>query len=538
MIKTLLLGGALLGMSCFANAQLFQNFIGKSIPVERGNSVAIGMDSSFVLAGNYKNTSSATVSVAAMTRLTKTGTLQWVKQFNINNSGTASATAVYNDAIRTASGKANGHITLVNKGANMYVIRTNTAGTVLWTRKISGGTPKGVCIKAQYASPTGSLEAFYVAFRLGNSGTGSVLLRLDPNGITVWQRNVKPADNITNINFNDLQVTADKGCIVTGDRTDIFVGEPILLKFTNAGAITFAKEYFFDFFRFSKGHSVTVTPTGYAVGGSKDQSSTIANTNLVFSVNTAGTVIWANEYSSASVSLMRTDNIVSDAAGNIIFGGNAFNTGIPAYLVKLNAAGTVLFGKTYYSALAGNDLKLSPQGYCLTGTADFNTANEDFYIINTNTSGTVATGCNGTNITVSKTLNDTSVFALNFVLTTNANVNDTASSAAPSITTEQSRCGTLSPDVAGATEMQSFKLMLYPGSTNSIRLQFVMEETGNAGNLMAAVYDINGLLITTGVIKPNQLQTLYSNRLGQGIYTVVITANGTRVANEKIILGH
>ncbi len=517
-----------------SQAQLFQNFLGKATPVERCNSVAIGPDSAFVMAGNYKSTSGATLSVPAMIRLTKTGTVQWAKQFNITGSGAnASGNAIYNDVVKTTAGKAGGHVTVINKGASVYVVRTNNAGAVLWSRQITTGSPKGTCIKSVYLA-SGALDGFYFTFTGGKANTGSALMRLDANGNSVWQRNVIPNDGISNIAFKDLQVTADGGCIITGETKDIFASEPILVKFTSGGSISFAKTWYVGAFRFSSGLAVAITPTGYVVAGATDLNNSTQNLNLVFTTNNSGTLQWCNTYSSSSISLMRSDNVACDAAGNIIFGGNAFNTAIPAFIVKVNAAGTVLFGKRYYSAVAGGDLKLSPQGYCLAGTSDFGTANEDFYIINTNTSGSVSTGCQPTTITVTRTADDTLVSALEFDLNSVLNTNNAATVATQTISTEQSRCGTAAFAEETTTASQ---LVVYPGRDNNvITLRYTTNET--TAKTIASVYDINGSLIATAAIATNSMEKINSAKPLKGIYTVTITTNGEVKATQKILLGN
>lgn len=102
-----------------SNAQLFQNLLGQATPVERCNTLAVSVDTTFMLGGDYKNSSTSGTSFAAMIKISKTGALQFAKQFNITNSGTGSATVVSNEAVRNSSGKASGHVSLINKGAAM-----------------------------------------------------------------------------------------------------------------------------------------------------------------------------------------------------------------------------------------------------------------------------------------------------------------------------------------------------------------------------------------------------------------------------------
>lgn len=514
-----------------AKAQLFQNIIGQATPVERCNTLAVGVDTTFLLGGDYKNNSTSITSFAAMIKVSKTGNLQFAKQFNITNSGTAAATVVSNEAIRNNAGNANGHVSLINKGASMYLVRTGNTGNVIWARKFTGTSPKGVVVRAFYNGNV--LGGFYVILRGGLANSGSALLKLNATGITLFQTNMVPTSSISNINFFDMQVTSDGGCIVTGEVVDIFTGDPILVKFNSAGSVSFARGYEFDgTFRFAEGLSVAITPTGYAVGGRTDVNSLTVN-NLVFTTNTSGIVLWAKSFNSFAISSMRTDNIIADGSGNIIFAGNGFNSAIPAYQVKLNSAGVVQHANRYYTAAAIADLKLSPQGYVMAGTSDFQTAAEDFYILQTNTSGLSGTGCPRSTLSIFVENLDTTLFLLSHTINSSSQQNVSVSASTPTIPTTESRCGTLTSVIAADLPKPDMQIYALPGQeTVSIQVKGVEYASGRYS---IAVYGPNGRLHTVKNIQSHSTNIVIPNYVS-GLYSFVLMQTQQKILTEKIIL--
>lgn len=403
---------------------------------------------------------------------------------------------------------------------------------MIWARKFTGNIPKGVVVKAFYNGNL--LGGFYVTIQTGRANTGSALLKLDANGITLFQRNMISTSSIKNINFFDMQVTSDGGCIITGEEVDVFTGNPILVKFSSTGVVSFARVYFFDVtFRFAEGLSVAITPTGFAVGGRTDVSSLIVN-NLVFTTNSNGLFLWARSYTSTAISLMRTDNIIAEPSGNIIFGGNGFNSSVPAFQVKLNSVGAVLHSFRYYSAAAVSDLKISPLGYIMAGTSDFGTAAEDFYVLQTNSLGNTGSGCPRTNLPVIiDSLDTTFVVGLSHTINSSAQVNVAATVATPNISTVESRCGTFLSAAEYLQPLPEMQVIAIPGQEIvSIQLKGV---DFKAGEYTIGVYGPEGQLRFV-----KKMLTLTADfaipKYVPGFYSFVLMQNQQKILTKKQIL--
>ncbi len=533
MKKFTLLTCGVLALATSVKAQLFQDFVGKSAPVEFGNSVAINTDSAMVIAGSYKNSYSATNTFPVIMRLKKDGNVQWIKQLNITGAGTGSGDAVCNDAVKNAAGTSIGHITLVYKFPNLYLVRTNNAGGIMWGRLLSNtsfSSNYGLKVRTIYNN-NGGVSGFYMlATHFGNSG--EFVVKFNTTGGTVWQKRITNTTASSKFVSRDLRSTSDGGCIITGYQEGS-TSNPILFKLTSAGAVTFAKSYDFFSTPYSGGFGVAVISSGYAITGSENSGAA-----LVFTTNTSGGVTWANKYTSGSISEMHSNSIITDAGGNLVFGGHNLLTTTPAFLVKTNAAGTVTFGKTYYSRVGMNDIKLSTQGYCVVGTSDNYSAAEDIYVINTNTNGDITSGCNPTSVVITRTSPDfISQVNATYFITDEVMTNTAVTVNTVNIPTELSRCGTAftEPETSIASTTGTFSA--YSDlAAHSIKLQYTTAIAGNTPYLVT-LYNLNGLPVAKKEITANTVATLQVSDIKDGLYVAVLMQNGKLMGKQNVLWG-
>lgn len=528
-------------VTCFSiinlqvNAQLFQNTIGKATPVEYGVSTGWIDDSLLWIMANYRINYSSSTTVPAFMRLRINGTVQFARQYNLPITG--SARGIWLDDVVNTSKKSIGTISAVGwrDDSLLWVIRGNNSGGVLWSRQLSNNSfasTSGLRIKTAY-NTNGSINGFYI-LATHFSGQGEVLIKLNNSGSTLWQKRVTHGTSGYRYVFRDLQVTSDRGCIVTGYQESSSGSNPVLFKFSSSGDVSWARSYDFFSSLYSGGFGVAITPTGYAVTGSET-----GGANLTFATNTTGVVTWANKYSSASINDMQSNGIVSDASGNLIFTGNNLSPTTPALLVKLTSAGNVTFGRTYYGHADMSDIKLSHNGYCAIGTSEPSNVNANIYIINTDVNGNIAAGCNPATVSITKT-------APEFTNTTNASynlVNETMINAASTVTTstistQQNRCGTANLDiVATSDKIEASKFNAYADwSSHRIKFEYKTKENERA-NYEVTIYNINGMVVGKKTIQPNQMQTMNMPDLMDGLYSAILTKNDKIVSRQNVLWG-
>lgn len=515
----------------WTEAQTFRNFIGRATPVEFGVSIGWRDDSLLWVMANYRSTFSSSTTVPALMKLNKSGSVTLARQFTLPSAGSASSVA--GDDIVNADGVSVGSVILINQGSSMYVVRCNNNGVVVWARQLSNAafaSNFGLRIKTVYNN-NNSLNGFFI-LATHFSGQGEMVIKLNANGTTAWQRRITHSISGTRFVFRDLQVTPDRGCIVTGYQ-ESNTSNPVLFKFTAAGAVTFGRSY--DFFNslYSGGFGATVTPTGYVVTGSET-----GGANLTFSTNTSGTVNWAYKYNSASLAEMQGNGIIDDAAGNLVFMGNNLLSTVPAFLVKLTSLGAVTFGKTYYNHVDMNDIRLSHNGYAAIGTSDPTNVNADIYVLNTDLNGNIATACNPATISVTRTNPEfTSNVTAAFTIVNETLTNAAATVTTQTITTQQDRCASSEiPVVADAVDDNAGKFNASADWAGRL-MRFEFKTTMAAGSYDVAVYNMNGLMVGRKSLQANQQATLAVQNLQDGLYTAVLTQNGAVIARKNLLWG-
>ena len=218
------------------NAQLFQNVIGKVNGSESAISVTQSADSSYLLAGSFYPLG-ADKSQEFIAHLNKNGSLDWTRKIGVTGLSNAfwliSSQA---EAVKKRNGNPDGYIMLIDETETIsqdpdcYLVRLNNSGGIIWARHITFVSGKKV--RPSYDA-SGSLTGFII---LGQANAGAVILKTTITGEQLWQKRI--ASNVANGQYRleDLQATADGGCIAAGSLLVNFdVSQPALFKMNNAG---------------------------------------------------------------------------------------------------------------------------------------------------------------------------------------------------------------------------------------------------------------------------------------------------------------
>lgn len=541
---TLLVCLSCISCSLTLQAQLFQNRIGKPDPREFGNSVTQQVDKTYLIGGNYRNTFYGK-DFPAIIHLRTNGSVDWARQLNLPNQ--PSAFVQYAEAVRSTTGTADGYIAVLNSGAATYLVRLTNTGTVSWSRKLTNAafTSNYVLrVKPAYSSAT-ALPSFYI-LATHFSGSGEMIIKTNSTGAILWQKRVTHPTSGYSYIFRDLKVTSDTGCVITGYVEGGGLSRPVIFKFNPFGTITLAKVY--DFFNtpYAGGFGISqLSAGGYVVTGNDGSS----DDNLTFKVNSTGAINWGYKYTNAASNDLAGQAVVTDASGNIIVAGANYPgaTANPAFLMKLNSSGTIVFSKEYddfssqfstYNDADINDLKLTSQGYCFVGTASPSNVLSDIFVVQTNTSGNIAGSCTPTTVSYTRVSAEfNSVVNTSYVVVNEALANTAVTIASPSITTQELRCGTALPASGFVEDQMKGALNAYvAANSGSIQVEYKVMG-GDNNNYDVKLINLYGNVLATSSIKANQPVSLNTGQLQNGLYVVSLSCSGVFVAQQKIMIG-
>jgi hypothetical protein len=274
---------------------------------------------------------------------------------------------------------------------DVYLIKTDARGDVVWTRTYGGAaydegfsvqqTFDGGYIIAGYTSGSG-LEDFY-------------LIRTNANGDTLWTRTFGDDPNDVDLAYQ-VQQTADSGFIVVGCSFLDGHGNVVVrvVKTDAAGNTQWNRTYGE---RLEHGYSVRqTTDDGYiVVGQTQSFVSPGARPDLwLVRLDAAGDTLWTRTFGDTA---WDQGNWVEQTAdgGYVITGrtnyfGGAGITG-DVYLVRTDADGNILWSSAYGgdSSDMGNSVQQVHEGvYAIAGvTSSFGAGGSDFYLIQTDADG-------------------------------------------------------------------------------------------------------------------------------------------------------
>ena len=517
------------------SAQPFRNFIGKETAQEYAYSVSQAADSSYIIGAKYTNTFLGT-GIPAIVNVNKNGFIKWVKQVNINN--LPSVYSTWAEAINTRSGKPDGSIMLISVWNSFYLVRLQTNGAILWSRRFTHANflINNACMVKPFYDANNTLSGFYI---LGNhyNHDGSFLIKTDVTGVTTWQKKfVHPAAAGTYW-LKDFKVTADGGCIITGNQGGANVSAlPVVFKISSAGGTTWAKSYQFNAEKNCTADGITITNDGYAITGSFK-----SNNNLTFKIKTDGSLTWSSFYSTADTKVSYTAGIgiAADAQGNLVIAGSADNAANnkPAILFKLTPAGSVVFTRklnaeiSYYEATLNSIIITNTGNYCAAGTSAGHNTTSDIYMLNLSAAGGSNVSCRPTSFifnaasTPLKTVSTATPASLSEIFS-----NASTTAATISIATAENHCGT----TAFAPEENNTAAISVSNDLAGQRL-LINFKTNSTGNYKAVLINNFGRQVSTVNIIPGQPVFISMHNMNNGIYTVAVKHNENIIVQDKAV---
>ncbi len=274
--------------------------------------------------------------------------------------------------------------------ADVYLIKTDSLGDTLWTRTFGGtGDDQGFSVRQ---TADGGYVVAGSTTSFGGGGLNVWLLKFDTNGDTVWTRTYCGAGRAYG---SSVQQTADSGYIVAGTTWAPWpANDLVYLVKTNARGDTMWTGTY-GATNYSHGNSVQrTTDGGYIVAGSVRSSLSGYDVYLV-KTDSLGDTLWTRTFGGDSEDMGRS--VCQSADGGYVITGYTKSFGAGSYdfyLVKADSSGDTVWTRACGGASvddANSVQQTADGGYIIAGeTNSYGAGTGDVWLIKTDSVGNVA----------------------------------------------------------------------------------------------------------------------------------------------------
>lgn len=354
---------------------------------------------------------------------------------------------------------------------HIYLVKTSSDGSVLWSRTFGGPLYDGAYSVIQVPDGGFILAGTTVNYGAGNSDT--YLIKTDSDGDLLW---TKTYGGSLNESATSVIQTADGGLMVVGTSSDYTgnnYGRNIsLIKTDSNGNMQWAQAYGGTGYDLST--SIQQLADGGYVFAGFTQSFGPGSYLYLNRTDSGGNLLWSKCYGgSGSGTGDGAHSVQICQDGGFIISGFTDRFGLGStdiYMLKTDSNGSLLWSSTYGGSgiegdVSGNVQESSEGGYivCVSARSAAN-SDADFYVVKTDASG--HSGCN-------ETFPNTQVFTPNTIVS--ASNFQTSSGGVQGIPATQARrgCTTMTLcSTAGINESQDpfFNVQVSPNPSTGILL--------------------------------------------------------------------
>ncbi len=269
---------------------------------------------------------------------------------------------------------------------DIYLIRTDSLGDILWTRTYRGSDPDRA-----YSVQKTRDAGFVISGETISSGTGVYdvyLVRVDSLGDTLWTATY--GGDESDAGYSVLQ-TLDGGYIIAGETGSfgVFGRDVYLVKTDSLGNLVWATTCGEDSSDDVGRCIVQSSDKGYAVVGGTHSVSGSADVYLI-KMDTLGNVLWTRSYGGTEEDF--GFSVLQTADGGYTIAGYTFSSGAgwhDVYLIRVDSLGDSLWARTYggvSSDVAYSAASTSDGGYIIAG-AKQSPGWFDVYLVRTDSVG-------------------------------------------------------------------------------------------------------------------------------------------------------
>jgi hypothetical protein len=383
----------LIGFFAAKSQTLFQKTYGK-IPHDYAYSMEKTFDGGFIVAG-LTNSYGGSFGFYLL-KTDSLGDTLWVK-------GYASGGIIYGYSIQQTVDT--GFIAAGNNG----ILKTDKQGNISWGLNYSGVTFYSV----QQTSDGGYILSGSIGSTSSSNGIDVYLLRLNSTGTKLWSRKIGGAmDEVSTC----IRQTSDGGYVSLGYTNSFGAGtnDLYLLRMNSLGDTLWTRTYGntgTDGNSSNRQNLEITGDSGFIIGSYTNSFSTNADAYLI-KTKANGDTLWTKTYGGVGSEVIY--NVRQTKDGGYIFTGytTSFGAGnTDVYLVRTNSGGDTLWTRTFGGSLAElgqSVIETNDKGFMVAGySSSFGNGNNDVYIFKTDSAGN--SNCNQYNTQTKVNSNPTMV---------------------------------------------------------------------------------------------------------------------------------
>ncbi len=377
-MKTVLLTTIFCSIFCFGKAQIsFEKTFGGNYNDE-GIASFPSTGGTIIIAGNTKSFGAGAGDIYLL-KLNAQGDTLWTRTYGGENDDVAMAVQQTADGGFIIAGYSNSF----SASQDAYTIRTDANGSVVWS-KTFGGSGDDAAYNVKETSTGGFIIAGYTQ-SAGAGGKDVYLLSLDPEGNADWSKTYGSSDDEQ---ANSVALTADGGYFITG--TAIVDGNPdvYIVKTDSSGTKVWSETI--GGAAAEEGKSgIQTTDGSYVITGNSNSFGHGSNDIYLIKTDAAGTLVFSKTFSTEGAD---AGNEVKEVTGGYLIAGSITNAqgNTDACIIGTDTAGTMLMARSFgdIGDESANDVFVtSAGGYVITGTAGIVAGSPDVYLVKTNTDG-------------------------------------------------------------------------------------------------------------------------------------------------------
>ena len=388
------------------------------------NSIVQSSDGGYVISG-WTESFGAGYEDIYVVKLDSSGNVVWTKTIG------GSLTDVANSIIQSSDGGyvvAGGTLSFGAGGSDMYIVKLDSSGNVVWTKTI-GGSKDDVASSIIRSSDGGYVVVGYTqSFREDDSDISDdwddiyieddrdlfdggisedrdiYVVKLDSSGNIVWTKTIGGSKD--DVAYSIIQ-SSDRGYVVAGWTESFGAGwyDFYVVKLDSSGNVIWTKTIGGSFLDVG-GSIIRSSDGGYVIAGGTASFGAGFADFYVVKLDSSGKVIWTKTIGGRSLDV--ANSIIQSSDGGYVVAGStlSFGAGLANfYVVKLDSSGNVIWTKTIGGGslnIGGAIIRSSYRGYVVTGaTAGFGAGEFDFYVVKMDDNGNVCFSQNITNYSVS-----------------------------------------------------------------------------------------------------------------------------------------
>jgi uncharacterized delta-60 repeat protein len=268
---------------------------------------------------------------------------------------------------------------------DFYVVKLDSGGNVLWTKTI-GGSSDDEANSITQSSDGGYVVAGYTS-SFGAGGADIYVVKLDSGGNVLWTKTI--GGSLTDIAYSIIQ-SSDGGYVVAGETWSFGEGKNdfYIVKLDSVGNVQWTKTIGGSYYDVAYS-IIQSSDGGYVVAGDAEIS---GGHFYVVKLNSVGNIEWTK-----TIGCCRARSIIQSSDGSYVVAGESwsFGAGADIYVVKLDSGGNVQWTKTIGGSSddgAYSIIQSSDGGYVVAGyTQSFGAGGRDMYVVKLAPDGTL--GC-------------------------------------------------------------------------------------------------------------------------------------------------